>query len=102
MAKKFSDFANSNLNNFVKDNEHVLNNILTNNAKAIDEINFLLSKFKNMSSNEIFNEFLRVAEQKKREGTLTLQYINNLKTILFPYLTDEQKRIFNNLMNYIR
>ena len=102
MSNKFGDYTNRNLNSFADRNKHILDDFKQNNSQQYNELNEIINKYSNMSQNQIFNEFIKVAEQKKQDGTLTLEYINNIRNTLFPYLTDEQKNIFNNLVNYLR
>lgn len=102
MSNKFSDYTNKNLDEFVEQNKQKLDSFKQNYAQQTNDINTMINRYSQMNQNEIFNEFLKVADEKKRNGTLTLEYINNIRSALFPYLTEEQKQTFNNLVNYIR
>lgn len=102
MPNKFSDFRNSNLDNFVEKNKDIVEEFKHNNAGTYNNINQLYNQYSSMSGDAIFNEFLKVANEKKRNGTLNLDYLNNMKSVMFPYLTDEQKKVFNNLLNILR
>ncbi len=99
---RFSDFTNKNLNDFVEKNKSKLEDLKTTNNQEVNELNNIINRYSSMSKDEIFNEFVKVVQQKKRDGALDLQYFNNVKASLFPFLSEEQKVMFNNLMNYLR
>lgn len=102
MSRKFSDFTNSNLEEFRKQNESAVNSFKNQNQQDYNMFNEAISKYSQMSQTELFNEFLKVAHEKKRNGTLTFAYIDNIRQTIFPLISPEQQKIFNDLVNEIR
>ena len=99
---KFSDYINSNLEGIINANKDKIEEIKRDNPEEYDNINNLLNKYKNYSSDELLTEYLRVIEEKKRDGTLSMNELENFKSNIFPFLTGEQKQKFEELLNLIR
>lgn len=93
MANKFSDFSTQN-NDRVED-------IKKENPELVNNIESLVDKYSNLSSEELFNEFIKETNKGKENGTISAEYLNNIKSTLSPYLNNEQKNNLNNLMDII-
>jgi len=99
---KFSDYTNKNIDDFINENKSKLDNLGAQSRAEINNISQLLEGYQGMSSDQIMSEFLRVADQKRKDGTLNFEYLNNIQKTLFPYLNEEQKQMFNSLLNQIK
>lgn len=102
MSNKFSDFTNKQFEDLVQSNKAALDGFAQQNSDQYNSINNLIGKYSSMSNNQLFSEFMRVAQQMKAEGTLNLAYIENIKQTIFPYLSAEQQQMFYEFMNYLR
>lgn len=102
MGNKFSNFTNNNLNDFVKNNQDVLQNAMKNNPQGVNNIGQMVSQYQGLSGDQLYQKLMQVVQEKKQNGTLTLSYIQNMRQMLYPYLSEEQKQIFENLLNTIR
>ena len=93
MGNKFSDYKNNYTNN-----SHT-NDFKQTSNENIEELYHKYSKLDNQS---LMDEFIKLSIERKRKGELTDGYFDNLKNTLFPYLTDEQKIYYENLVNKIK
>lgn len=93
MANKFSNFDEP-INDRV-------DQIKKENPEAVNNIENLIDKYSNLSSEQLFNEFINETKKGKANGTINADYINNIKSTLSPYLNSEQKNNLNNLMDII-
>jgi len=92
MPNKFSDYVN-------KDNNYKYTN--TQNINT-DQLQSVIDTYAGKSSNELMQEFIRLSNIKKANGTLNAQNIENIKNTIFPYLTEEQKQTFYKIMEGIK
>ncbi len=102
MSRKFSDFTNSNLKEFEQKNATAVENFKNQNQQDYEMLSSAINKYSNMNQSQLFNEFLKVANEKKRDGTLTFAYIDNIRKTIFPLISPEQQKIFNDLVDEIR
>lgn len=90
IMNKFSDFAKTNLEQ--------KNNYVNSKQKVED----YMCKYSNLSQEELMKEFLKVSNEKKRNGGFSASEINNIKSTLAPFLNDEQKLNLDNLINMVK
>lgn len=100
VMKKFSN--DSGLNDFVKNNRHVYENYAKNHPQDVEQLRRTLGSLNGMNQQDIFNELMRVVQQQKRNGTFSMAYFENMRNVLFPYLSAEQQQIFENLLRSLR
>ena len=86
---KFSDYIK---------NEN--NNSNSNNIGS-DNIESFYNKYKDLSDNELLNEFVKQSHNLKQKGGLSDDKISNIKSTIFPYLNEEQKLKFEQLMKMV-
>lgn len=87
---KFSDYSKS----YTK--EDIKNEI---NKESIEEV---YNKYSKLDNDSLMNEFIKVSLERKKRGELSDSYFENIKNTLFPYLTEEQKTYYNNLVDKIK
>lgn len=87
---KFSDYSKS----YTK--EDIKNEI---NKESIEEV---YNKYSKLNNDALMNEFIKVSLERKKRGELSDSYFENIKNTLFPYLTEEQKIYYNNLVDKIK
>lgn len=98
MSKNLFDFGNEDdtIDNLQKNQ---VNETFSNeNTK---EINDYYNKYKNFSQNELLNEFLTTSRQKLKDGTLTIQGLQNMLQSLSPYLNEEQLNFLRGIIKRV-
>lgn len=99
MNNKFSDYIESDIPNQVNDEKIKTNSYNTyDNTESTEK---LIDKYSKYSTDELMNEFIKLTEEKKRNGTLNSD-IERYNSILDPYLTEEQKSKMNDLFNKVK
>lgn len=92
----FSDFLNNNKNNLdkneIKKQEH------TPNEKKLED---MIENYSKYSHDELMNEFLKMTMKKKKQGELSSEELNSIKSTIMPYLTDEQKLNMEKLLKMV-
>ena len=72
------------------------------NYESTDRVNGsvedLINTYSNKSTQELMQEFLTLSATKKKQGTLNAEYVSTLRKTIFPYLTEEQKAKFDQLL----
>jgi len=88
---KFSDF--------VKDENNIKKNkdTVKEDKKDIEE---LIHKYSEYSESELFNEFKK--ESEKRKSEFSDDKLNSIKSVLDPYLNENQKQKLNDLLNMVK
>ena len=71
----------------------------SNTKSTTEKYEDILNKYKNMNSNELMQNLFLEASKLKKEGKLSSDALNSLKSNLFPYLNAEQKEMLNSLIN---
>ena len=66
-----------------------------------DMIELFLTKYGEMSEEELIKEMLGLIAQKKREGTFDATKIREAANKISPLLTDEQRLKMQSLLNYL-
>lgn len=91
----------SSFNDFIKDNkdsESVKDTYTEDrNKKLEDKIN----EYQKLSSNELMQEFIKLTIEKKRNGELTKNELENIKQAIIPYLSEEQRQSLQNLLDMV-
>lgn len=88
---KFSDFIKDDKNAEIKINQ-----------KEQQDISNLMDKYSKLSGEELMEEFVKESAKKKENGELSADNIDKIKTVLTPYLNDEQVDKLNNLLNMVK
>lgn len=70
--------------------------------KSKEKVEDYMNKYSNLSQEELMKEFLKVSNEKKRNGGFSASEINNIKSTLAPFLNDEQKLNLDNLINMVK
>ena len=97
MNNKFSDYIENDVfkENMDKGtNDYIVNDNMDSTEKLID-------KYSKYSTDELMNEFIKLTEEKKRNGTLSAD-IDRYNSILEPYLTADQKSRMKNIFDKVR
>ena len=97
MNNKFSDYIENDVfkENMDKGtNDYIVNDNMDSTEKLID-------KYSKYSKDELMNEFIKLTEEKKRNGTLGAD-IDRYNSILEPYLTADQKSRMKNIFDKVR
>lgn len=91
----------SSFNDFIKDNKdgESIKDTYTEdrNKKLEDKIN----EYQKLSSNELMQEFIKLTIEKKRNGELTKNELENIKQTIIPYLSEEQRQSLQNLLDMV-
>ena len=97
MNNKFSDYIENDI--FTTDNDKVASDyIVSDNVESTEK---LIDKYSKYSTDELMSEFIKMTEEKKRNGTLNSD-MDRYNTILEPYLTEEQKTRMKNIFDKVR
>mgnify|MGYP001008414911 CR=1 FL=1 len=96
---KFSDYKKNNLNNTEKKTTE--EQIHKNNIDS-DKIEKMMNSYSSYSQEELLDEFFKLSEKKKKDGTLNDNEISNIKNTLSPYLSAEQQKNLDKIINLIR
>lgn len=102
MNGKFSDYSKQSLEDLKQKTQPATDQYAQNNPKKLAELNQMLQPFSGMNKEQLFSALMQVVQQKKRDGTLSLDYLHTIQNTLYPYLSPEQKQLFENLLNTIR
>lgn len=94
MNNKFSEYIEK--DDFVDDK--MINDNINNNMESTEQ---LIDKYSKYSTSELMNEFIKMTEEKKKNGTLNAD-IDRYNTILEPYLTAEQKSKMKDIFDKVR
>ena len=84
---------------FIKDEK---NATVENSTQLDDNISALIEKYSKLSNDELMSEFIKEGEKKKQNGELDDNHITKIKSILAPYLSQEQSEKLNNLLNKVK
>lgn len=86
-------------NNYSQNNKKV-----NNNSSKLDEDNIekMYNNYSKLNQQELLNEFIKESKLAKNNGTFSDEKIQNMKEVLSPYLTDEQKQYFDDLINMVK
>lgn len=93
MAKNLFDFAQENL----EKNENTSQ--INNKKEDVEQAKNIYQKYKDMSQNDLIDEFVSTSKQKINEGSISKEKINQTANVLAPYLNDQQKELLSKLMD---
>lgn len=99
----FSDFIkNNNVENI--DNNDNKNNFKsnTNSKQSNENLEDLIDKYSKYSSNDLMNEFLKLTIEKKKNGQLKDDELNELSKSILPFLDEDQKKNLGKILNVVR
>ena len=95
MNKKFSEYT--------EDDNKIINNYKSNTqSKSSEDIEKMYNQYSKYSESELMQEFLKMSKLKKQKGELSDSVIDTYRNTLFPYLSDEQKKTFEYLLNVVK
>ena len=95
---------NNKFSNFIESNDckvGIDENVSKKSATDIESTEKLIDKYSKYSTDELMNEFIKITEEKKRNGTLSSDF-DRYNSILQPYLNDEQKSRMKDLFDKVR
>ena len=97
MNNKFSDYIENDI--FISDKGKIGDEyIVSDNVESTEK---LIDKYSKYSTDELMNEFIKMTEEKKRNGTLGAD-IDRYNKVLEPYLTEEQKSRMKDIFDKVR
>ncbi len=75
-----------------------------NNANKINEndVKEKLEQYSNYSQEELLQEFLSQSQSAKEKGVYNDKNIESIKSTLFPFLSEEQRKKFDSLINMVK
>ncbi|MBQ9793055.1 MAG: hypothetical protein IJW32_04910 [Clostridia bacterium] len=93
MSKNLFDFTQENIennNNFSQKN---------NKKEDVEQAKDIYQKYKDMSQNDLINEFVSTSKQKINEGSISKEKITQTANVLTPYLNEQQRELLSKLMD---
>ena len=90
--QNLSDFSKNNSSTFTSDSSNQNSNL---------NIMELLTKYGGKSQNELINEFYKLVDKQKKEGTFDKNKIVNIASAIMPFLNSEQKNLVSNILNKV-
>lgn len=96
MGKKFSEYTplKSEQMSFLDSDKDV-----TEERK--EDLEQKYEHYSKMDNDQLMSEFLRMSRQRMAEGSLDAREMKRIQETLFPYLSQEQKKRFEELMGLI-
>lgn len=95
--QKFSDYIK---NNESKDDNKISNKV--NKEISKDDLQSKIDEYSGYSSDKLLNEFMRLTIEKKRNGELSENELEKLKTTISPMLTSQQKQTLEGLLQVVK
>ena len=95
----------SNFSDYIKNeniNKHESDKDKTSKIQTKENLEEMINKYSKLDSGSLFNEFMRLTLEKKKNGTLKESELNNIKETLSPMLNDEQKEMLNSLILMVK
>lgn len=86
-----------NLSDFSKQNNNVNNQSKTNDFNIVE----LVSKYGNLSQEELVSEFFKQVEKQKSEGSFDKNKIVSIANTLLPFLNSNQKELVKSILNKV-
>lgn len=81
---KFSDYQSSSGQKLSGENKQLLKNLLKN--------------YEGKNQREIIDDIVKIAEEKRRQGTLTDGELDNFYQMLLPMVNAEQKKLLDDVI----
>jgi len=100
----------SSIKDFAKTKEQIKNKsispekceeILKEHSESVNNLQESLSKYQNLSQDQLMNELFKEAGKLKQNGSLNESSLNMLKSTLAPMLNNEQNQRLNDILNKI-
>lgn len=76
--------------------------ILKEHSESVNNLQETLSKYQNLSQDQLMSELFKEAGRLKQNGTLNESNLNMLKSTLSPMLSNEQNQQLNDILNKIK
>ena len=76
--------------------------ILKEHSDSVNNLQETLSKYRNLSQDQLMNELFKEAGKLKQNGSLNENSLNMLKSTLSPMLSNEQNQQLNDILNKIK
>ena len=99
MAKNLFDFGDEKLEEIFDKKEEMEKEIFENNNT--NDVKNLFNKYKNYSQDELMDEFLTTSKQKIKDGSLTVEGLQNIIKNLTPFLNSEQIDFLKGIINRV-
>lgn len=91
-----------NFSDFIKEGSKIDSNKESNKKTySEEELTQMINKYSAYGKDELMKEFLKLTLEKKRRNELTPEMISNLKSTLYPMLTEEQKLNLNTILEMV-
>lgn len=97
MNKSFSDFVNSEQSTQEKI-QQAKQKVQTEDMSGFEE---LINNYSSYTEDELVQEFLRLTNEGKRNGTLNTESLKKLSETVKPMLTPKQQKMLEMFLNYI-
>lgn len=101
----------SSIKDFSKQKEQIINRtisqeesekILKEHSDSVNNLQESLSKYQNLTQDQLMSELLKEASRLKQNGSLNESSLNMLKSTLAPMLNSEQNQHLNDILNKIK
>lgn len=101
----------SSIKDFAKTKEQIKNQtisqekceeIIKEHPEHVNNLQETLSKYQNLSQEELMSELFKEANKLKQNGTLNENNLNILQSTLSPMLNKEQNQQLKNILNKIK
>ena len=97
MNRSFSEFVNSEQNSQQK-MEQAKQKVQTEDMSGFED---LINNYSSYSEDELIQEFLRLTNEGKKNGTLNTDSLRKLSETVKPMLTPKQQKMLEMFLNYI-
>ena len=61
----------------------------------------MIEDYSKYSEDELMNQFIKMSIQKKKRGELSNSELENIKSMIFPYLNETQKANMDRLLKIV-
>lgn len=90
----------ANFSDFVKMENSNAN--VHNNEVNKDQLEKMIDDYSKLSENDLMKEFIKLTLEKKKNGTLNDDELENIKNTIIPFLNEDQKNNLNKLLNMVK
>ena len=98
MGKKFSEYTSQKSEQVNFFDSDATKNVSEERKESLEQ---KYDQYSKMGNDQLMSEFLRMSRQRMAEGSLDAQEMQRIQETLFPYLSEEQKKKFQELMGLI-
>ncbi len=102
MILDFRDFSNKTVNDFKKKAEEFKKDFKEESKEEFNSYEEAYNKYSGMQGSDLMKEFLKMAEEKKKDGSLNDGKIRDLYNSLAPMMGEEEKARLEDILNLIK